>query len=77
MVQMGMGAAFLPALYVLSEIKNKDKLKVLKIEGESIYRDNVICWRNTSPLRSFYKNLSVFIQSVLIKKFKEEITLLS
>jgi LysR family transcriptional regulator, hydrogen peroxide-inducible genes activator len=77
MVQMGMGAAFLPALYVRSEIKNKDKLKVLKVEGESIYRDNVLCWRNTSPLRSFYKSLSIFIQNILAKEFKAEITLLS
>lgn len=76
MVQMGMGAAFLPALYVRSEIKNKDKLQVLKIEGESICRDNVLCWRNTSPLRSFYKSLSVFFQNALVKEFKEEITLL-
>jgi LysR family transcriptional regulator, hydrogen peroxide-inducible genes activator len=77
MVQMGMGAAFLPALYVRSEIKNKDKLKVLKVEGESIYRDNVLCWRDTSPLKSFYKSLSIFIQNILVKEFKAEITLLS
>jgi LysR family transcriptional regulator, hydrogen peroxide-inducible genes activator len=77
MVQMGMGVAFLPALYVLSEIKSKDKLHVLKIEGESIYRDNALCWRNTSPMRSFYRKLSVFFQNALVKEFKKEILLLS
>jgi LysR family hydrogen peroxide-inducible transcriptional activator len=75
MVQMGMGAAFLPALYVRSEIKSKDKLRVLKIEDESIYRDTALCWRNTSPLRSFYRNLSVFFQAALVKEFNKAIIL--
>lgn len=77
MVQMGMGAAFLPALYVRSEIKNKNKLKVIKIEGESIYRDNILCWRDTSPLKSFYKDLSLFLKEVILKEYKTDITLLS
>jgi len=76
MVQMGMGVAFLPALYVLSEIKSKDKLHVLKIEDETIYRDTVLCWRNTSPLRAFYRSLSVFFQDTLHKEFKGEIDIL-
>jgi LysR family transcriptional regulator, hydrogen peroxide-inducible genes activator len=75
MVQMSMGVAFLPALYLRSEIKSGDNLYILKIEGESIYRDNVLCWRNTSPLRTFYKSLSVFFQTAITKEFKEEISL--
>ncbi len=77
MVQMGMGVAFLPALYVRSEIKSKDKLRVLKIEDESIYRDNALCWRNTSPLRSFFRSLSVFFQNTLAEEFKGEIDILT
>lgn len=76
MVQMGMGVAFLPALYVRSEIKSKDKLHVLELEDETIYRDNALCWRNTSPLRSFYRSLSVFFQDALEKEFKNEIDIL-
>ncbi|MFT7459260.1 MAG: LysR family hydrogen peroxide-inducible transcriptional activator [Planctomycetota bacterium] len=76
MVQMEMGVAFLPALYVRSEISSKDKLHILKIEEEAIYRDNVLCWRNTSPLKPFFRKLSVFFQDALIKEFKNEIQLL-
>jgi len=76
MVQMNMGAAFLPALYLRSEIKNDDNLHVLEIEGKSIYRDNVLCWRDTSPLKSFYRNLSLFIKNAFEKEFKKEITIL-
>ena len=73
MVQMGMGVAFLPALYVRSEISSKDRLHVLKIEDEKIYRENVMCWRNTSPLKPFFRKLSVFFRDALVKEFKKEI----
>jgi len=76
MVQMNMGAAFLPALYLRSEIKNDDNLHILKIEGKSIYRDNVLCWRDTSPLKSFYRDLSLFIKIAFEKEFKKEINIL-
>src|SRR5690606_7072026 len=55
MVFMDMGVAFLPSLYIRSEINNRDNLHVLRIEGESIYRIHALAWRNTSPLRGFYR----------------------
>lgn len=72
MVQMSMGVAFLPALYLRSEIRSNDNLHIIKVEDESIYRDNVLCWRNTSPLKSFFKSLSVFFQHALMEEFKTD-----
>ncbi|MEM6998708.1 MAG: hydrogen peroxide-inducible genes activator, partial [Pseudomonadota bacterium] len=46
MVQMNMGVAFLPALYLRSEIKSNDNLHILEIEGKTIYRDNVLRQHN-------------------------------
>jgi LysR family hydrogen peroxide-inducible transcriptional activator len=75
MVYMEMGVAFLPGLYVRSEIRDRDELKVLTIEGESIYRVHALAWRNTSPLRTFFRNLSDFFQKVSKKQFGDDIVL--
>jgi LysR family transcriptional regulator, hydrogen peroxide-inducible genes activator len=75
MVYTEMGAAFLPALYIRSEIRDRDELQVLSIEGESIYRVHALAWRTTSPLRGFYRGLSAFIQKLSKQQFGDDIVL--
>lgn len=75
MVYMEMGVAFLPSLYIRSEIRDREELKVLSIEGESIYRVHAMAWRNTSPLRTFFRNLSAFFQKVSKQKFEDDVVL--
>jgi len=75
MVQMEMGAAFLPGLYIRSEIRDRTDLQVLEIEGESIYRVHALVWRSTSPLRSFFRNLSTFFQNKAKEQFEEDVVL--
>ena len=58
MVVMGMGVAFLPALYTKSEIRNEEELRVADVEGISVFRNHALVWRNTSPTSSFYRQLS-------------------
>lgn len=58
MVVMGMGLAFLPALYIESEIDADTALAVRQIEGEAIARLHALAWRPTSPDRIFYRNLA-------------------
>ena len=53
MVVMGMGIAFLPALYVKSEIRDKKELRVTDVEGINVVRNHALVWRNTSPVRNF------------------------
>jgi LysR family hydrogen peroxide-inducible transcriptional activator len=76
MVYMEMGGAFLPALYIRSEILDRDELHILSIEDESIYRVHALAWRNTSPLRGFYRKLGKFFQKIIKKEFDETVTLM-
>jgi LysR family hydrogen peroxide-inducible transcriptional activator len=76
MVYMEMGVAFMPALYIRSEIRDGDNLKVLGLEGESIYRVHALAWRNTSPLRGFYRGLCAFFQKTIKEQFGDDVVLL-
>lgn len=76
MVYMEMGAAFLPALYIRSEIRDRDELHVLTIKGESIYRSHALVWRNTSPLRDFYRELAEFFHLSIKKQFDETVIMM-
>ncbi len=75
MVFMDMGVAFLPSLYIRSEINNRDNLHVLRIEGESIYRIHALAWRNTSPLRGFYRGLAAFFKKECKEQFGDDVVL--
>lgn len=57
MVVMGMGIAFLPALYVASEIRDTDTLTVTDVHGISMLRHHALAWRARSPARSLFKGL--------------------
>lgn len=65
MVVMGMGVAFLPALYVKSEIRDSTELRVTDVEGINVVRNHALVWRNTSPARNFYKELASQIQEIV------------
>lgn len=65
MVVMGMGIAFLPALYVRSEIRDSSELRVTDVEGINVVRNHALVWRNTSPVRNFYRELANQIQSIV------------
>ena len=76
MVYMEMGGAFLPALYIRSEILERDELHILNVEDESIYRVHALAWRNTSPLRGFYRSLGKFFQKIIKKEFDKTVTIM-
>ncbi|MEE4278994.1 MAG: hydrogen peroxide-inducible genes activator [Halieaceae bacterium] len=58
MVVMGMGVAFLPALYVESEIRADSGIVVGSLEDEVVERRHVLAWRPASPARHFYRRLA-------------------
>ena len=70
---MGMGIAFLPALYAKSEIRNEEELRVADVEGISVVRNHALVWRNTSPANSFYKLLSEEIKAIIEKNLASDI----
>jgi LysR family hydrogen peroxide-inducible transcriptional activator len=67
MVVMGMGISFLPALYVRSEIHGKNELRVADVEGINVVRSHALVWRNTSPVRNFYRELAEVIRAIVEK----------
>jgi LysR family hydrogen peroxide-inducible transcriptional activator len=74
MVYMEMGAAFLPALYIRSEIRDRDELRVVRVEGEFIHRVHGFVWRRTSPFRVFYRDLTAFVRRSSERQFGDYLT---
>lgn len=58
MVVMGLGVAFLPALYLESEIRGEDGIVVRALCDEVVERQHVLAWRPGSPARHFYRSLA-------------------
>lgn len=70
MVVMGMGLAFLPALYVRSEIRQENELRIAEVEGVNVVRNHALVWRSTSPARHFYKELALEIREIVERTLK-------
>ena len=77
MVVMGMGTAFLPALYVKSEIRKQNELRIADVEGVNVVRNHALVWRKTSPEKSFYRELAVEIRDIVAKKLSDVVTPIS
>ena len=73
MVVMGMGIAFLPALYVKSEIRGKRELRVADVEGINVVRNHALIWRKTSPVRNFYRELAESIRDIIEKNLSQTV----
>lgn len=74
MVVMGMGAAFLPGLYIHSEIHNPSALHVCEIAGEPIVREHLLAWRNTSPSRVFFRKLAKEIRELVLTNLSKAVS---
>ena len=71
MAQMGMGIAFLPALYVSIEVGEDSGLKVKRLVGEHVTRTHVAAWRRNSPSRHLFQKISYDIKSLAMERFGE------
>lgn len=66
MVVMGLGAAFLPALYISSEIGERaDTLRITRLADEELSRTHVLVWRPSSPARGFFLQLAKDIRALI------------
>lgn len=65
MVQLGMGVSFLPALYIESEIRPGDDLRVIPITGEGVLREHALVWRTTAPSRNLFKEIAERIKRII------------
>ncbi|GEA11732.1 hypothetical protein KUL49_21070 [Alteromonas sp. KUL49] len=65
MVVMGMGVAFLPGLYIHSELHRPEELHVSEIENMPIVRQHGLSWRNTAPGRSSFRELAETMREII------------
>ena len=74
MVVMGMGVAFLPALYIRSEIHRPEELDVIRIEGARLYREHALVYRPGSPVRRLYQDLANLVRERMANAFADVVT---
>jgi LysR family hydrogen peroxide-inducible transcriptional activator len=52
-------------LYVKSEIRQENELRIADVEGVNVVRNHVLVWRNSSPEKSFYRDLAIEIRRIV------------
>ena len=77
MVVMGMGLAFLPALYVRSEIHRPEELRVQPLQGGRLFREHAFLYRRNAPTRHFYQELQAQIREVITRDLSDTVIPLS
>ncbi len=73
MVVMGMGIAFLPALYIRSEIHRPRELRVATVHGEVIERTHALAWRVASPARQLFREIANEIRALTARDLAAEL----
>ncbi|MEQ8233626.1 MAG: hydrogen peroxide-inducible genes activator [Gammaproteobacteria bacterium] len=76
MVVMGMGHAFLPALYVMSEIHDQSQLVVTEIDGEPVVRAHALVWRSAAPSRAFFQRLAGDMKEILARRLPDVVSVI-
>jgi LysR family hydrogen peroxide-inducible transcriptional activator len=73
MVVMGMGITFLPSLYVASEIRDYDSLRVTEVYGVSMYRHHALAWRTQTPARVLFRQLADRISAIVTQRLGQHV----
>ena len=73
MVVMGMGMAFLPTLYIRSEIHRPRELRVTSVHGEDIHRTHAFAWRTSSPASPLFEQLANEVRTLVARRFPREV----
>ncbi|WP_231757130.1 hydrogen peroxide-inducible genes activator [Microbulbifer elongatus] len=68
MVVMGLGVAFLPGLYVHSEMHNPEALHVSELRAKPIRRQHGLVWRASAPARRFYRELASDLRAIVAER---------
>lgn len=65
MVVMGLGIAFMPGLYVRSELSRDENVSTLEIRDRQLYRTIGMAWRATSARRETFVQLAEFFKGTV------------
>ena len=71
MVVMGIGIAFLPGLYVHSELHRPEELHVCELAEMPIVREHALAWRKTSANRLFFRELAGHIREIVATQLSD------
>lgn len=74
MVVMGLGVAFLPGLYVHSEMHNPEALHVSELKSKPIRRQHGLVWRASAPGRRLYRELAGQIREIVRERLGEVVS---
>ena len=77
MVVMGLGVAFLPGLYVHSEMHDPEALHVSELKSKPILRQHGLVWRASSPGRNFYRELAADMREIIGRRLGDVVTVAS
>jgi DNA-binding transcriptional LysR family regulator len=69
MVMMNLGVAFLPELFVQSELSKGAAIHVLSLDEEPVVRNHVAAWRINSSSRHLFQKLSFDLKAIAMEKF--------
>lgn len=75
MVVMGMGVAFLPGLYIHSELHKPEALHVCEIDDMPIEREHSLAWRNTAPGRKTFREISILIKNIISVRLSNAVSI--
>ncbi len=62
MVGMGVGIAFLPSLYIRSEIGARGELTVKRLEAANLHRQIAMAWRERSANAALFKDMAKVVR---------------
>lgn len=71
MVGMGVGIAFLPALYVRSEIADRGEVAILNLTDKTLHRSIGMVWHARSHGQAEFHRIAELIRSILGERFPE------
>lgn len=75
MIGTGLGHAFLPSLYVKSEINLRKDMTAVNFTGDKFMRHVVLAWRPGSPRTELYKKLAHIMRTVVKESLSDYVTL--
>jgi LysR family hydrogen peroxide-inducible transcriptional activator len=71
MVAMGMGVTFLPGLYVRTALLRDTSIKVMRLQGRSLYRTVGMAWRKSSARDNTFELIASFSRESVCAEFED------
>ena len=71
MASDGNGNSLLTSTLCKSEIREENELRIADVKGVNVVRNHVLVWRNTSPDKSFFRELAMEIRKIVAQNLSD------